>query len=78
VATYADSLINICRGWTNNGNTGQYWNQNVCVGCTERGQIVGARSAGASVTILATLLGVSRPAVSKVMTTYTSWEIFIS
>jgi predicted transcriptional regulator len=36
----------------------------------QRGQIVGARSAGASVTKMATLLGVSRAAVYKVMTKY--------
>jgi len=34
-ATYRDSWINICRGWTNNGNTRQYWNKIVCVACTE-------------------------------------------
>jgi len=36
----------------------------------QRGQIVGARLAGASVTKMATLLGVSRAAVSKVMMTH--------
>jgi predicted transcriptional regulator len=38
----------------------------------QRGQIVGAPLAGASVTKTATLLGESRAAVSKVMTTYTN------
>jgi transposase len=38
----------------------------------ERGQIVGARFAGASVTKTATLLGVSRATVSKVVSAYTS------
>ena len=36
-----------------------------------RGQNVGARLAGASVTKMATLLGLSRATVSKVMATYT-------
>ena len=38
----------------------------------QRGQIVGARLAGASVTKPASLLGVSKAAVSKVMMTYTN------
>ena len=38
----------------------------------QRGQIVGARLAAVSVTKTGTLLGVSRAAVSKVMTTYTN------
>jgi transposase len=38
----------------------------------ERGQIVGSRLAGASVTRTATLLGVSRATASKVMTIYTN------
>ena len=38
----------------------------------QRGQIVGARLAGASVIKTATLLRVCRAAVSKVMTTYTN------
>jgi predicted transcriptional regulator len=37
-----------------------------------RGQIVGVHLAGASVTTTATLLGVSRVAVSKVMMAYTN------
>jgi hypothetical protein len=37
----------------------------------ERGQFVGARLAGASVIITATLLGVSGATVSKVMSAYT-------
>jgi hypothetical protein len=40
----------------------------------QRGQIVGARLAGASVTKTATLLAVSRAADSKVMTAYTNHE----
>jgi len=38
----------------------------------QRGQIVGAHLAGASVTKMATLLGVFRATVSKVMTAYTN------
>jgi len=38
----------------------------------QRAQVVCARLAGASVTKMATLLGVSRVVVSKVMTTYTN------
>jgi len=38
----------------------------------QRGQIVGVCLAGASVTKMATLLGVTRTAVSKVMMTYTN------
>jgi predicted transcriptional regulator len=38
----------------------------------QRGQIVGERLAGASVTKMATLLGLSRAAVSNVMTAYTN------
>jgi len=38
----------------------------------QRGQIVGACLAGAYVTKIVTLLGVSRATVSKVMTTYTN------
>ena len=40
VAKYAYSWINICRGWTNNGNTRQYRIKTVCVGCTERTLVV--------------------------------------
>jgi hypothetical protein len=105
------------RDGQNNGNTRQYRNKTVGVGCTERtlvvsifgysfvllhsvnvsalqivfsnsscesttkreysqifqiGQLVGAHLAGASVTKMATLLGVFRAAVSKVMTAYTN------
>ena len=100
----------------NNGNTRQYRNKTVCVGCTDgtfeylslffclfmlcsasakapqtvfsnssyestakcktyqifRGQTVGAHLAGASVTKTATLSGVSRAVVNKVMTAYTN------
>jgi len=38
----------------------------------QRGQIVGVRLAGASVTKMATLLGVSKAAVSKVISSYTN------
>jgi predicted transcriptional regulator len=38
----------------------------------QTGQMVGAHLTGASVTKMSTLLGVSRPAVSKVMTSYTN------
>jgi len=44
----------------------------------QSGQIVGARLAGASVTETATLLGVSRAALSKVMTTCKSRQDIIS
>jgi predicted transcriptional regulator len=37
----------------------------------QRGQIIGAQLAGASVTKSATLLGVSRAAISMVITAYT-------
>jgi predicted transcriptional regulator len=39
----------------------------------QRGQIVAAHLVGASVTKTATFLGVSRAAVSKVMTAYTNY-----
>ena len=38
----------------------------------QRGHIVGAHLAGASVTKMATLLGVSKAAVSKVMASHTN------
>jgi len=38
----------------------------------QRGQIVGEHLTGASVTYMATLLGVYRTAVSNVMTSYTN------
>jgi predicted transcriptional regulator len=38
----------------------------------ERGQIVGARLCGASVTKTATLLGVSRAIISEVMSAFTN------
>ena len=44
----------------------------------QSGQMVGAHLAGASVTKTATLLGVSRAAVSKVMTTHKSRQGMIS
>jgi len=44
----------------------------------QRGQTVGEHLVGASVTKTATSLGVSRAAVSKVMTAYTSWEDVIN
>ena len=40
MATYAHSWINIYKGWKNNGNTRQYRNKTVCVGCTERTLVV--------------------------------------
>jgi DNA-binding transcriptional regulator YdaS (Cro superfamily) len=41
----------------------------------QRGEIIGAHLAVASVTKMATLLGVSRTAVSKVMAAYTNqWK----
>jgi transposase len=40
----------------------------------QRGQIVGVRLAGSSVTKMAILLGVSKTAVSKVRTSYTNHE----
>ena len=40
LATYAYSWINIYRRWTNNGNTRQYRNKTICVGCTERTLVV--------------------------------------
>ena len=36
MATYAFNGIYIYRVWTNNGNTRQYRNKIVCVGCTDR------------------------------------------
>jgi len=44
----------------------------------QKGQIVGAHLAGASVINTANLLGVSRAAVSKVMMTHKSWEDIIN
>ena len=40
MATEVYSQINIYRGWTNNGNTRQYWNKTVCDGCTERTLVI--------------------------------------
>ena len=45
---------------------------------SQRGQIVGVHLAGASVTKTATLLGVSRAAISKGMMTHTLWKDIIS
>jgi len=45
----------------------------------QRGQIIGARLAGTSVTKMAALLGVSRAADSKVIMTYTNhWRTLSS
>ena len=53
--------------WTNISKSTAKWETSDF----QRGQNVGARLAGASVTKMATLLGISRAAVSKVMATYT-------
>ena len=63
--------------WTNISNIKKYCKMGD-LSDFQRGQNVGARLAGASITKMATLLGLSRAAVSKVMATYTSWEDIIS
>ena len=97
IVTYAFNWSNICRVWTNNGNTRQYRNiivlaalkehySFVCLCCivpvsvhyrlylvtVQRGQAVGAHLARAYVIKTAAFLGVSRKAISRVMTTYTN------
>jgi hypothetical protein len=65
---YRLCLVTVCVRVLHNGRLPRF----------SRGQIVVARLAGAFVTKMATLLGVSKAAVSKVMTTYRSWEDIIS